>query len=207
MGIQSIVSGQVSKTDNTGVTIKTASKSGDMPKGSSALSGDVLILGFDNDTAYTTYTQKGEYAKSAVVSSASADSSKATSDEVSTTAPTDDEKWKEVTAKYRNKPMTLDNFAAMLDDLVNAGLITSDDSWAAIVTASRRSVHERVQMDLKNGILGDEKYIFNYPLDFLTLLDDLTDKQSKYYNPDLDQNRAAVQKLFTKLSGYFTTSI
>lgn len=199
MGIQPIKSNAVASTDIADAAGKSAEASSGESQTPAALYGDVLILGADSMPVYTTYTQTGDYADSTIVSNSATSDAAATSDDTSTTETTDDEKWQKIVSKYSDEPMTLKNYSKMLNDLCNAGILTQDDWATAVAAASSRAVGDSVELDLQNGILGDEDYLSGYTLDFSQLLDDLDDTQSKYYNADNNQS-AFLQKLYSKLS-------
>jgi hypothetical protein len=108
-----------------------------------ALSGDIVTLESNKENGYTTYTSAGIYSDSTNNSNASASSTL-----------TQDEKWDAITSKYRSSIMKYDDYTKMLDDLADAGLITSDEKTAAAENAWKVIEEKKQAWDIEHNRVG-----------------------------------------------------
>ena len=153
-------------------------------------SGDILTLGSDEETEYSTYTSAGVYTDSAIAAAAS--------------ESTDDEKWDAVVSKY-SIPMTYDDYSKMLRDLAREDLITFDEFTEATGNAWGIIEKKRTEYDLQDGELwNDEVPASFYLMDFNELVSDVSDESKDYngYDAHNDQ-RAFLKSFYTKMADHF----
>ena len=155
-------------------------------------SGDILTLGSDEETIYSTYTNNGSFHVTGTDISEGKEM-------------TDDEKWEAINAKYSDEPMTLKNYCQMVNDLEASGLITFEERCAAHGNAMSIIENKTIEYDLQDGELwNDEIPASFYLMNFDELLSDVSDESKDYngYDAHNDQ-RAFLKSFYTKMADHF----
>ena len=114
---------------------------------------------------------------------------------------TDDEKWEAIQEKYKGVPMFEKVYAQMISDMTVSGLITKEESYAAIGHLVSASSCKDIAFDMQNGILGDDPTpAFFLLVDFNELLTNVSDESKEYYgyNSRNDQ-RDFLKRMYMKM--------
>jgi len=182
----------------------SATQSAEPPDTVSSATADTLTIGSGNTSANVTYTSTGEYTNNSGAVSATLSAS----DAISATADgTDKEKWNSIVSKYNIgsvNSMNLNNYLSMLDGLVNAGLISTDEWHAAAANASAKIDNERAVADMQDGILGNlPMSAINESVNFSELLKNVSDGSKEYYGYDSNNDqRSFLESFYSKMMEY-----
>lgn len=195
MNIQSIISSASYTNYVKNTTSKVISISKDTFKQALA-SGDILTLGSDDDSIYSTNTRPGVYSDKASI----VEANNAVSEN---TELTDDEKWDVITSKYRSPIFQYDDYMNMLDDLEGAGLITADEKAVAMSHATAVIEKKRYNYDMQDGKLGDDR--IPAPVNtiyFDELISDLSNENREIPSTDDGSDpRVFLEALYNKAKG------
>lgn len=158
-----------------------------------SVSGDIVMLGADEETEYPMYTNNGY-------------SFHVTGTDISEGKEmTDDEKWDAIYAKYSGEPMTLKNYCQMVNDLEASGLINFEERVAATSHAMAVIGDKTIDYDLQDGELWNEDIPASlYMINFDELFADLSNENRIYegYTASNDP-RPFLSTFYTKMSNYF----